>query len=421
MSTLEQIIAEEWRERATELAHWAMQTLVNRKDVWGQYSVLTPTERQKLANAGKQGYKAMTLPAVNQRSPEASNVTIDKLTRHFASRRNRKPQIIGLHAKSSEQTSLWFGIDIDNHSSEAHIDDDTSRRNLNAAVAWMRQLQSQGYDPLLLDSNGAGGFHLWVLFSKPAPTDQVFAFVQALISDWQDRSLDKLPETFPKRLKEESLGSWFRLPGLHHTREHHARVWQGDEGLDDPWLSGHAAIDTILASVPGPPPPSLKTKSPPATKRKSNSKNDKSNDDAQPGDNQLSGAGRTFKRKGKPNICVDLDGVLASRTSGSGLGPPLDGAVEFTQELSLHANVIIFTARFSTRSGKARSANATAQLEKRILKWLTSYGFSWHSISTGASKPIANAYIDDRGVSCRPEISGQKAYADALRDVSELI
>lgn len=419
MSTLEQIIAEEWRERAPELAQWAMQTLVNRKDVWGQYSVLTPTEQQKLANAGKPGYKAMTLPATDQRNVDASNVTIDKLTRHFASRRNRKPQIIGLHAKSRQQTSLWFGIDIDNHGSDAHIDDNTSRHNLNAAVEWMRQLQTQGYDPLLLDSNGAGGFHLWVLLSKPAPTDHVFAFVQSLIADWQDRSLDKLPETFPKRLKEESLGSWFRLPGLHHTRNHHARVWQGDEGLDDPWLRGHAAIDTIIATVPGPAPPqpSAKTGSIAATPvNKSNSQID-----ARPGDNQHCDTSRSFKRKGKPRICVDLDGVLASRTSGRAIGPPIDGAVEFTRDLSSHSEVVIFTARFSTRAGKARSANATEQLEKRIFKWLTSYGFSWDSISTGTSKPIASAYIDDRAVSCRPEISGHKAYADALEKISELV
>jgi len=51
MATAEEIIAEEWRERATELADWAIKNLVNRKDVWGQYAVLTPSER-KSTSAG---------------------------------------------------------------------------------------------------------------------------------------------------------------------------------------------------------------------------------------------------------------------------------------------------------------------------------------------------------------------------------
>ena len=57
MATKHQIIGEEWKSRAEELADWAMQNLVNRKDVWGQYSVLTPSEQKR----EKRSYKAMTL------------------------------------------------------------------------------------------------------------------------------------------------------------------------------------------------------------------------------------------------------------------------------------------------------------------------------------------------------------------------
>ena len=109
MATEHEIIGEEWAERASELADWAMERLVNRKDVWGQYSVLTPAERRR---EGK-SYKAMTLPKKEMRGEDM--VTIDKLTRHFRSRHHRKPQIIGLHTKSKETTSRWFGIDIDLH------------------------------------------------------------------------------------------------------------------------------------------------------------------------------------------------------------------------------------------------------------------------------------------------------------------
>jgi hypothetical protein len=37
MAASEEIIGEEWKERSRELADWAMERLVNRRDVWGQY------------------------------------------------------------------------------------------------------------------------------------------------------------------------------------------------------------------------------------------------------------------------------------------------------------------------------------------------------------------------------------------------
>ncbi len=249
MATEHEIIGEEWALRAGELADWAMERLVNRKDVWGQYSVLTPSERRREGRS----YKAMTLPIKEQRG--ADMVTIDKLTRHFASRHLRKPQIIGLHAKSAEGTSKWFGIDIDMHDLTKTGAADHARRNLVCAVAWWRKLQDLGYDPMLFDTNGAGGFHLWVLFQDPAPTTDVFAFVKSIVTTWQEHNLDEEPETFPKKVKPGSIGSWFRLPGLHHTLDHYSRLWSGDDWLDDPWLDGHAAIDNMLAVRPGPPPP----------------------------------------------------------------------------------------------------------------------------------------------------------------------
>ncbi|MGA1302951.1 MAG: hypothetical protein ACO3ZD_02815 [Cyanobium sp.] len=42
MAASEAIIGEEWKARSQELADWAMAHLVNRRDVWGQYSLLPP-------------------------------------------------------------------------------------------------------------------------------------------------------------------------------------------------------------------------------------------------------------------------------------------------------------------------------------------------------------------------------------------
>ena len=117
---------------------------------------------------------------------------------------------------------------------------------------------------------------------------------------------------------------------------------------------------------------------------------------------------------------MDLDGVLATRTSGQALGAPTDGAVEFTRALHAQADIIIHTARFATTSGKPHNDNAIAALEKRIRHWLDTHGFAYTEISTGVAKPLASAYVDDRAVPCRPAEHGPAAFDEALRAVHQL-
>lgn len=401
MASAHEIIGDEWAERAGELADWAMERLVNRKDLWGQYSVLTPSERRRTGRA----YKAMTLPVKDKRG--ADMVTIDKLTRHFSSRHHRKPQIIGLQAKSKENTSRWFGIDIDMHDEDKVGTEDHARRNLNAALKWYGELQDQGYDPMLFDTNGAGGFHIWVLFKEPAPTRDIYAFVKSIVSRWEEVNLDEEPETFPKKPKDDSIGSWFKLPGLHHVKYHYVRLWSGDEWLDDPWLNGHAAIDAMLDNRPGPPPPRvdigedvLKSSRAVPSRRKATPE-------------------RRFKRTGKAKICVDLDGVLAQRMQGGAMdeiGPPMDGAVEFMRELEGFAEATILTSRLAGKTGKNAS-----KIKAAIAAWLEEHNIPYSKIHTGIGKPPAQAYIDDRGVGCRPEADGLAAFDTAMTAVKGLV
>ncbi len=395
MGSQHEIIGEEWAARAPELADWAMQRLVNRKDVWGQYSILTPTERRR---SGKT-YKAMTLPMKDKRG--ADMVTLDKLTRHFASRSLRKPQIIGLHAKSKASTSKWFAIDIDLHDEDETNAVDHNRRNLNAALTWVRQFQAAGYDPLLFNSNGFGGYHIWVLLASPAPTVDVFAYVKSVVSGWQAVGLDEEPETFPKQVKAKSLGSWFRLPGLHHSRPVYSSLYSGDDFLDDPWLRGHAAIDLMLEAIPGPPPPAVDgvDVSAPRTTVRSTRPD-----------------GSDFKRSGKAKVCVDLDGVLAQAIGGklTVIGPPVDGALEFMRELAEYAHITIMTARLAAteRADKPRLS--------AIEDWLDTHNFPYDTIHTGVGKPVAHAYIDDRAVPCRPLDDGLAAFEQALLRTKQL-
>ena len=221
------VIADEWRARADELARWAMESLVNRRDVWGQY---VPVSQRKTSATGRM-MNALTLPARDQRGGN-DMVTLDKLARHF--RAAQPGHVIGLHSSTADNTSRWFAIDVDLH--EPDDDDAANIANLNfrAAVAWWKALQGRGLDPLLFDSNGAGGYHIWVLLDKPYPTDHVRAFAVDIVSDYESRGFKKRPEVFPKRAQPagDKIGSWLRLPGRHHTRDHFSRVWSGDEWLD---------------------------------------------------------------------------------------------------------------------------------------------------------------------------------------------
>jgi len=385
-----QVIGQEWRHRRRELADWAMDRLVNCLDVWGQYTGKT-----------EKGYKALTLPQKDRRGSDM--VTLTKLMRHFGSL--QRNHLIGLHSQSEDETCLWFAVDIDMHEPDAFDAAEVARRNYTAATGWWQRLVELGYDPLLLDSNGAGGFHLLVLFNEPAPMADVYAFSQSLIADWQQRNLDEQPETFPKsdKVSDDKLGAWLRLPGLHHTRDHFTRVWSGDEWLEDPWLEGNEAIDQLLRTLPGPPPPSRDPEEAAKPKKKTKGKRRSTHQ----------------KSTARPKICVDLDGVLARYDGWRGMehiGEPVDGAIEFTQRMSEWADIIIFTTRLRIKGVK----QPLSEREKIVRKWLDKHGFTYAEIYTGQGKPAAAAYIDDRAVSCRPQMDGPGAFEVAARLAREL-
>jgi len=417
MAASEAIIGEEWQARASELAEWAMARLVNRRDVWGQYSLLAPQEAREQGRS----YKAMTLPIASMRGRDM--VTLDKLTRHFASRRQHRPQLIGLHAESKEGTSRWLAIDIDNHDLEAVGAPERARRNLAGALEWWRLLAERGYDPLLFDSSGKGGYHLWVLLAEPAPTAHVWAMVKAIATTWERHQLEEEPEIFPKQPKPGSLNAWFRLPGMHHTQPHYSRLWSGEEWLSEPWLEGHAAIDAMLQVIPGPPPPQPEADPEGSAFSGASSAPGSAESPAEP----PGGPGRTaaarkrrFAAAQRPRVCLDVDGVLADRTYGRGaedLGDPIAGAVEFTRALAARAEVVIHSARLAAADP---SSAAGRKAEARLRDWLDQHGFEYHTIASAVGKPVASAYVDDRGVSCRPMDDGPRAFEDALLAVERL-
>lgn len=222
-------VGEIWIENAADLTNWTMAYLVNRTDAFGCYLPLDKREKQ-------------TAYTEKQRK-----LTKAILNRHFE---GRDPgHIVGLHAIQHDKVSgaggvdaCWsrfLSVDIDRH--DESIDPKATEK---AAITLWGRLRQFGFDPLLIDSNGDGGFHLTVIFREAMPTEKVFAFGRWLVQDWKALGLTQDPETFPKQASVKSgfYGNWIRLPGRHHKRDHYSRIWNGTK-----WLEGVLAIRAILA------------------------------------------------------------------------------------------------------------------------------------------------------------------------------
>jgi hypothetical protein len=212
-------IAAAWKGHARGLANWVERHLVNRRDVFGGYwrdgsEVKLTTVKTKLTNR--------------------------RLIRHFQGTEIR--DVVGLHAIGFDEndacTSKWIAIDIDFHG-EGEPPECTWR----AALAWYGVLKDLGFQPLLCDSNGKGGYHVRVVFTEPVPSELARSFGLWLTANFREHGLSKAVEVFPKQctVKSGKFGSWLRVVGRHYKREHWTRVWD-----DTSWNSGEAAIDLIV-------------------------------------------------------------------------------------------------------------------------------------------------------------------------------
>lgn len=105
----------------------------------------------------------------------------------------------------------------------------------------------------------------------------------------------------------------------------------------------------------------------------------------------------------KKSIAVDVDGVLAQYDEWKGLdhiGDPIPGAVKFTKDLGEHFDVIIFTTRCCEEINGPEKAPL---LVNRVRRWLNKHGFHFDHIWSEKGKPLAVAFIDDRGIRCEPQ------------------
>ncbi len=366
-------IAAEWVRYADDLAEWAMERLVNRRDVWSQYTL----------KDGKIG--VVMLPIVERRKLGTDMVTLNKLHRHFSGK--SPAHLIGLHSISDHSTCKWFAVDVDLHDESLPGSDEIAEANFGAALEWAEQLREIGMDPMLMDSNGVGGYHVWVLLDKEYPLADVFDFADKLRSNWEALDLPRKPEIFPPKrvVAPDDLPYTLRTSGRHHTRHHYTRVWNFDGLGENEWLEGGDAIEAMIATRPSKLP---KVKG--AKKRAT-----------------LVPAPVPKKREvtRKPRVCLDLDGVLAQYDKWKGvdhIGDPIPGALEFAKQLAKICEIVIFTSRCA-QDVLEGSRITPGQLRVKVIEWLEKHKFPFTDVYTGQGKPRAAAFIDDRAVNCNPQ------------------
>jgi hypothetical protein len=206
----------QWTRLLHELVLWAG-SLIVRKDAYGTY--IPPGQRSDPKRV------AFTMKA---------EPTEAVLKAHFSGQ-----GVIGLFVLAEDGSCRVVVIDIDRHDEvgDAEV-------NEKAAITLFDRAIVQGCSAFLEDSNGRGGYKLWLIFKEPVPARWARRFARRLIQDWKELGLMKEPEIFPKRdrLEPGQFGNFVRLPGLHHTLPHWSRI-----RADGRWTEGEEAAREIIA------------------------------------------------------------------------------------------------------------------------------------------------------------------------------
>jgi len=201
----------EWKQAASYLAEWAIKRLFVRTDACGRY-----------------------FPQWKEWRCQKGAVTLGTLTAHFFG-----TATIGSYTiDPATNRCVYFALDIDCHEDSPSADQ--TEKNRAYAVSCCDRLRALDLHPILEDSNGAGGFHVWVLFRDAVDAGKLHAFGRWLVADLGD---GVAVEVFPKQgnLNGDKFGNQLRLPGKHHKRDHWSRFWDGQT-----WLVGKDAIKHLV-------------------------------------------------------------------------------------------------------------------------------------------------------------------------------
>jgi P4 family phage/plasmid primase-like protien len=231
-----------WYARAKDLASWAWDHCVVRTDVWGGYVSLSDRAKKCKREDGTEFIlgKTCTRPAKKYRGK--LSLTVENLERHF--RATQPAAVVGLHTSSADSRCKVGTVEIDAHGEQGNDPTVTIR----AARAWYEKARALGFQPLLWDSDGKGGYHLDLILADLIPTARLFWFMREFVQDFGTHGLSVAPETFPKQPGvnpdpngKGHYGNWCRIIGRHHTRPVWATVWDGTQ-----WLPGADAVELVL-------------------------------------------------------------------------------------------------------------------------------------------------------------------------------
>jgi hypothetical protein len=144
---------------------------------------------------------------------------------------------IGVYTLGLDSKCLYVGWDIDHHDGDPG-DPAANWRYACILCLWLARM---GANPLLEDSNGSGGYHIWLRFDERIP-----GLVAYSVANWLVRHCPASihAEAFPKQpdLNEtRRYGNQMRLPGRHHKSDHRSRFFDGEK-----WLEGDDACHWLL-------------------------------------------------------------------------------------------------------------------------------------------------------------------------------
>ena len=120
-------------------------------------------------------------------------------------------------------------------------------------------------------------------------------------------------------------------------------------------------------------------------------------------------------------VCVNLDGVLAKYEKWEGIqnfGQVIPGARFFLEALRrVGFKIIIHTVRCSLDANPApvcrEPESWVDHLVTLVRQWLNANDLPFDEIWSDRGKPLADIYIDDRAVVCRPQ-DDPEAFKDAV-------
>ena len=195
---------------ATDLADWATARIVVRHDTYPEW---------------KNGYRPHW-------SRVADPLTRGKLVEHFSG-----TTTIGAYTiEPKSQAVKYVGWDVDCHAETPTPQDVVNNTNLVMGIC--EDLQRLGLCPIVEDSNGKGGYHIWLLLASPLPYDKAHSFGRWVAGD-------ESIEVFPKQKRIGDYGNQLRLPGQHHKLDHFSKIW---DWANRRWTEGDEAAQLLLSA-----------------------------------------------------------------------------------------------------------------------------------------------------------------------------